>query len=285
MICVASVGALQDMGISGMGGLFDARRSGTCVRGVAMLAGLALLTACDDVGGGYAPQRPTLASNASLSVDAIRLQSQSEQLLSLAQEQKAATERYSTYAAQGAGIGAVLGGLGGALTGCLATYRNGRCDEGTTLAGAGVGAAGGAVIGYGQGQNIADEQSNAAAAENAMRRRLQVASQQLSTAQSARQRAEAIAYQTEGKLAALKREVLAGRATKAQLAAARTDAKADAEQVRYAAAATKSSSGAIDASGSGAQQLGNAQNAMRNEATLIDQQYNDMMRAIGDSAI
>lgn len=243
-----------------------------------------------------APAKPRnqLATNASLSVEAIKLQSQSEKLLTLEQEQRAARKRESDFAMQGRVIGAGLGAGLGAAAACGFKAAQGRkCDKGDMIAGGIGGGLIGQEIGGRKGEGVAKKQNLAAERENEMKRRLQIASKQLDTARTARKYAEAVAVKNQRKLAKLKAEVKAGRASKQQLAIARADAIADAQQVK--AASTAMGSGAASLSNASKQKaksqsaadknLGNAQASMVAEAKKTDAQYNALVKAINQSAL
>ena len=236
----------------------------------------------------------SLATNGSMSVEAIRLQSSSEKLLSLEQEQEAARKRLADYGVQGAAIGAVAGAAAGAGLACLAQQLQNRDCEGAALAaGAAVGGVAGGVYGNTKGKDVARTQNTAASKENAIKRRLQVASQQLDTARLARRQAEAVAAQNQRNLAKLKADVAAGRATKAQLQMAREDARADANQVRKAAANMGSGAKSLDSGGKAGQvqsasqtkTLNNASAQMQQEQAKTTAQYNALVQAISNSAL
>ncbi|MCA8879443.1 MAG: hypothetical protein KDA73_05645 [Rhodobacteraceae bacterium] len=236
----------------------------------------------------------SLATNGNLSVEAIRLQSSSERLLTLEQEQDAATKRLADFGVQGAAIGAGVGAAAGAGLACLTAKIQGRnCDTGTMVVAGAAGATAGGVYGYQKGQQVAQTQNTAASKENAIRRRLQVASQQLTTARAARQQAEAVVAQNQRKLAKLKADVAAGRATKAQLDLARSDARADAQQVKLASASLGSGANSLQSKGNVASAQSASQtaklnansSAMAQEKARVDAQYAALQQAIKESAL
>lgn len=236
-----------------------------------------------------------LATNASLSVEAIRLQSQSEKLLTLEQEQKAASKREADFAVQGAVIGAGVGAVGGAALACgLASLQGRKCDESVLIPGAVAGGVAGGVYGNQKGKDVAKRQNLAAKRENEMKRRLQIASKQLDTARTARKYAEAVAVQNQRKLARLKAEVKAGRAPKQALQIARADATADARQVKLAAAAIGGGANSLSnvnrqqgsaQSAAEAKNLANARASMTQEQAKTTAQYNALVKAINNSAL
>lgn len=236
-----------------------------------------------------------LATNASLSVEAIKLQSQSERLMSLAEEQRAARKREADFAVQGTVIGAGVGAAGGAALACgLAALSGRKCDDQVLIGGAVAGGVAGGVYGNRKGTETAQRQNNAAARENEMKRRLQIASKQLDTARTARQYAEAVAVQNQRKLAKLKAEVRAGRASRQQLAIARADATADAKQIKLAAAAMGGSAESLGntnkqqttaQSAAERKNLGNAQKTLTAEQKKTMAQHNALVKAINQSAL
>lgn len=236
----------------------------------------------------------TMATNGSLSVEAIRLQASSEKLLTLEQEQEAARKRLANYGVQGAAIGAAVGAAAGAGLACL-TQRmaGGDCDATTMAVGATAGGVAGGVYGNKKGKDVAQAQNEAAGKENAIKRRLQVASQQLDTARTARQQAEQVAALNQKKLARLKADVAAGRASRSQLEMARADAKADANQIRKASASMGSSAGSLGSNDGAAQAQGasrtktlnNASATMQQEQARTNAQYNALVTAINEFAL
>lgn len=236
----------------------------------------------------------SMATNGSLSVEAIRLQASSEKLLTLEQEQEAARKRLANYGVQGAAIGAAVGAAAGAGLACL-TQRmaGGDCDATTMAVGATAGGVAGGVYGNKKGKDVAQAQNEAAGKENAIKRRLQVASQQLDTARTARQQAEQVAALNQKKLARLKADVAAGKATRGQLEMARADAKADANQIRKASASMGSSAGSLGSNDGAAQAQGasrtktlnNASATMQQEQARTNAQYNALVTAINESAL
>lgn len=236
-----------------------------------------------------------LATNASLSVEAIRLQSQSEKLMTLEQEQRAARKRESDFAVQGTMIGAGVGAAGGAALACgIAALSGRKCDEQVLIGGAVAGGVAGGIYGNQKGKEVAQKQNLAAKRENEMKRRLQIASKQLDTARTARKYAEAVAVQNQRKLAKLKAEVKAGRASKQQLAIARADATADAQQIKLAAAAMGGSANSLtnaskqqtsSQSAAEAKNLSNAQKTLTVEQKKTMAQHNALVKAINQSAL
>lgn len=255
---------------------------------------LAAMAAFMLVAAPVAEAQSRLATNASLSVEAIKLQSASEKLLTLEQEQRAARDRERNFAMQGAALGVAGGAVAGAAIACVGAALQGRrCNEDTMIAGAVPGAVAGGVYGHQKGKQVARTQNVAAARENEIKRRLQIAAKQLDTARLARQQAERVAAQNVAKLKQMRAAVLAGKASKQQLQIARADANADAKQIRAAAAAMggganslRSSSQATQAqSRSEAQSLQNAQGHMTNEQARTTTQYNTLVKAINASAL
>lgn len=245
-------------------------------RGAPVLVIATLLAGCvADTGGGPATTAPSrLATNASLSAEAIQLQSASERLLTLEELQNAAGDRERSYAMQGA----VLGGVGGAALGVgvacgMAALQGREYDENTMIvAGVGRAAAGGA-NGYRTGREVAQTQSHAAARETELKRRLQIAGQQLDTARQARRDAEAVVAENQRKLASPKAEVAAGRASKEQLDIARADARADADQIRAAVSSMGGSAASLSSDPSVAQTQSASQASLRNaQAALTREQ-------------
>lgn len=217
-----------------------------------------------------------LAEQGNLSPDAIRLQTMSSQLLSLEQEQKAAKDRTSSFRTQGAGLGAGAGLLAGLIAceigGCSSAQRN------QVMA---IGAVGGGVAGYQMGDAQAERQNNAAQAENALQRQLQIAGQQLDKAREARALAQRVAVTNQNKLTQLQAEVTAGRATKAQLDLARADAAADAVQVQKAATTMENSTDTMK----GQQPLANSRTALTKEEAATQKSYDALSKSIKNSAL
>ncbi|MBB5222827.1 hypothetical protein HNP73_002763 [Amaricoccus macauensis] len=244
--------------------------------------------------GGAGPVSSRLASNSSLSVEAIHLQSASEKLLTLEQQQVAARDRERSFAVQGTLVGGVLGaGLGAGLACGIEALRGRECSDGEMIAGGVGGAAVGGKIGYDKGTQVARDQNAAADRENEIRRRLQVAGEQLSTARTARISAEKVAAQNIARLRQMQAAVAAGTASKEQLMMARADASADAQQIHAAAAAMGSGAGSLASSSkataaqspSQAGSLQNAQHTMTAEQSKTAAQYNVLIEAINNSAL
>ena len=238
---------------------------------------VAMLAGCVETTGGG----PSLATKGNLSPEAIRLLSQSEKLISLEQEQRAAARRQANFALQGGLIGGGVGALGGYF-GCRLADCN---DKQTAVATVGAGAAG-AAYGAKKGKEQAKRQNAAAQAENALKRRIRISANQLTTARSARQKAQRVAQYHQRKLSSLKREVKAGRATKEQLQLARADARADAQQLRKASNAMKSSSASLSQKGSKqSTQLASRKNQITNEQNATTKSYNALVDSISRSAL
>lgn len=222
-----------------------------------------------------------LATRGNLSAEAVRLQSNSERLLSLEQQQENAARRTSDFTAQAAVIGGLLGAVAGRVS-----CNMGNCSQAEQrnrmLLGAGAGAVGGGVM----GNNQAQRQNQAAARENALRQRIQISSAQLTTAREARQRAESIARSHQRNLAKLKADVAAGRATQAQLATARADAQADARQLQRASRAMKTGSDSLSQSGGATNStLTRAKSRMTSEGNATTRAYNSLVNSISNAAL
>lgn len=217
-----------------------------------------------------------LATQGNLSPDAIRLQTMSMQLLTLEQEQQAAKDRSASFAAQGTGLGIAGGAIAGLLAcqlaGCSTAQRNRIVVAG---------AVGGGIAGHQMGEVQAERQNQAAAAENAILRRLQIAGQQLDKAREARVLAERVVASNQSKLSKMQADVAAGRASKAQLDLARADAAADAVQVQKVA-------GVMDKSVStmkGEQRLNDSRSALSKEETATQKSYEVLSKSIRSSAL
>jgi hypothetical protein len=239
---------------------------------------LVALTACEGTGT-MATTTPGLATQGNLSADAIKLQTQTERLLTLEQEQSAARKRQSNFTMQGAVIGAGLGALLGNFTcnNCSDAERKQRMIQGAVLGGGG-----GAIAGNAQ----ANQQNDAASAENELRRRITLASDQLTAARTARSQAEQIAKTNKQRLAKVRSDVAAGRATQAQLDVARADAQADASQVLSASRAMNGSAKSMDQSGNGiSQDLKNIQISFKNEESKTNAAYNLLIESTANSPL
>ena len=235
-----------------------------------------------------------LATNASLSVEAIRLQSASEKLLTLEQEQNAARKREADYAVQGAVLGGVAGAATGVALACgVAALQGRRCDENTMIAGGATGAVVGGTYGHQKGKQVARTQNDAAKRENEIKRRLQIAGKQLDTARAARAQAEKVAAMNIARLKQTRAAVAAGKASKKQLQVARADATANSQQIRTAAATMGSGAGSLASdrkasaaqSKSQSQSLQNARATMTNEQAKTTKSYNALVKAINKSAL
>lgn len=218
----------------------------------------------------------TLATKGNLSPDAIRLQTMSMQLLSLEQEQQAAKNRSASFAAQGTGLGIAGGALAGLvacqLADCSTAQRN------RIMA---AGAVGGGIAGHQMGQAQAERQNQAAAAENAMLRRLQIASQQLDKAREARAQAQRVVANNQNKLARMQADVAAGRASKAQLDMVRADAAAEAVQVQKVAGVMDKSAATMK----GEQRLSDNRAALSKEEAATQKSYDVLAQSIRNSAL
>lgn len=249
------------------------------IRGlIGVFAILGLLAGCVETTGGG----PSLATKGNLSPEAIRLLSQSEKLISLEQEQKNARKRQTDFAVQAGIIGGVLGGLAGNVT-CKAANCSSNQRTAATIAGAGAGAA----IGANQGKKQAQRQNAAAKAENALKRRIAISSQQLTTARAARQRAQRVAQFHQRKLSSLKREVKAGRASKESLRLAQADARADSRQIQKASRAMGSGASSLDQRGGGKSSttLTRRQAQMKAEQNATTKSYNALVKSMSNSAL
>jgi hypothetical protein len=219
------------------------------------------------------------ATKGNLSPEAIRLQSQSAKLVSLAEEQSAAKKRLSGYAGQGAVVGAGIGALAGALlcAQCSSADRN-LMMVSLAAAGAGVGSA--------AGKQQADTQNTAAAAENTLRRRIQLSDAQLTETQSARARAEKIVRENQNRLAKLQKDVKAGRASQEELALARADARADAGQILAASKAMSRSASSMDQDGNKTStQIKQRQKAVEQEQNRTAQAHEALVDSLSKSAL
>lgn len=217
-----------------------------------------------------------LATQGNLSPDAIRLQTMSMQLLTLEQEQQAAKDRSASFAAQGTGLGIA----GGAIAGLLACQLAG-CSTAQRNQIVAAGAVGGGIAGHQMGKAQAERQNQAAEAENAILRRLQIAGQQLDKAREARVLAERVVASNQNKLSRMQADVATGRASKAQLDLARADAAADAVQVQKVA-------GVMDKSVStmkGEQRLNDSRSALSKEETATQKSYEVLSKSIRSSAL
>ena len=131
------------------------------------------------------------------------------------------------------------------------------------------------------GKAQAERQNQAAEAENAILRRLQIAGQQLDKAREARVLAERVVASNQSKLSRMQADVAAGRASKAQLDLVRADAAADAVQVQKVA-------GVMDKSVStmkGEQRLNDSRSALSKEETATQKSYEVLSKSIRSSAL
>jgi hypothetical protein len=236
-----------------------------------------LLAGCQSTGGGGgAGGGGTLATQANLSPDAIRLQSAEQRLLSLAEEQRAAADRVQSFAIQGGALGA----LGGAVTGYLGcTLAN--CDSNQRNAAAVAGAVGGGVFGANAGANQARRQNTEAARENAIRRRIQVAGQQLDSAREARRLAQNVAAQNARTLNQIRAEVAAGRRDSGDLRLARADARADAKVMQSSLRTLDRSTKSL----SGEDRLSSQQARLAQEEAAVQRSYDALNASIRNAAL
>lgn len=249
------------------------------IKKLAVVAVLATpLAACVEDASGIG-SGVTLATRGNLSPEAIRLQSASQKLISLEQQQRNAAQRSRDFAV----VGAVIGGTIGAAFGGIACRIDNSCNttaerNRNIAAGAVVGATGGAVAGKAQ----ADRQNEAAAAENAIRRRLEIASSQLTEARNARRQAQAVLRVHQRKLASLTADVRAGRATQAELTTARADARADAAQTQRAVSALEGSSKSMTSKDAS---LNRRKSQLDQELVATSSAHNALLKSISDSAL
>lgn len=184
-----------------------------------------------------------LASKGSLSAEAIRMKGRADRLVSLEEEQKAATSRVSQFGTQGAVAGAIVGGLAGYLL-CA------NCSDSQRAAAVLAGAGGGGVVGNQAGKAQAQRQNTAAERENALKRRISVASTQLSTTSALRADAERVLARHQRALAKAKADVAAGRAKASVLETARANAAADAKEIHDAGSLITKASASVRAEAS-----------------------------------
>lgn len=238
---------------------------------------VAMLAGCVETTGGG----PSLATRGNLSPDAIRLLSHSEKLISLEEEQRAASRRQANFALQGGLIGGGIGAAGGYFTCKLA-----NCDDKQTTAATVGGGVLGATVGAKKGKEQAQRQNAAAKAENELKRRIQISANQLTEAQNARRKAQLVAQYHQRKLSDLKRKVKAGQASKEQLQLARADARADAVQLKKASNAMKKSSDSLSQKGSKpSRQLESRQRQLSSEQNATTKSYNALIDSISRSAL
>lgn len=253
-----------------------------------LVAGFALQAALFSPGPALA--QSSLATRGSLSVEAIRIQSAAEKLQSLEDQQKQFTKRTSDYRKQGIAIGVGVGAAAGYGACMLAKGR--KCSAGEAAPYMIAGAAGGGTLGNKKGGEIAETQNVAQARENDLKKRIAIASQQLSTAQSARKRSEAVLAQHQRQLVKLKRDVAAGRASKASLQQARANAAADAQIVKVAMTEMRSSAVSLNTDKETQQgnpqysrKLADSQQKLAREEAATRAQYNALVNEINNSAL
>ncbi|MEE2950484.1 MAG: hypothetical protein VYD57_04410 [Pseudomonadota bacterium] len=245
---------------------------------------IAGFSGCATSGGGSVS---SLATNGNLSVEAIRIQSASETLMSYQAEQKSFRERETSFAVQGGILGAGAGAALGVGARCLlAGIAGGRCSKEDMIVAGVAGAAAGGVYGANKGREVAQRQNAYAKRENVVKRRIALASRQLSTAETARRRAESVLASNRRKLARLRKDVAAGRATRDQLATARADAAADAEQIRLAAQAMDSSADSLSSSESDiGRRLAGPRRGIQSAQSKTQYAYSQLVSEIGKSAL
>lgn len=170
-----------------------------------------------------------VAGCASLGGETSRLELQSEKLMVLTAEQKAARDRTGKYADPDAVQAAQAVALLAAGIGCL-VQQVGR-DEGCSSTDVAIYAVP-AVLAHAE---IGDGTRTDAAEAANVSRRLEIAREQLTVAQQSRQLAKTVVAESIASLEQTKAGVAAGTVPPDRLKAARAEARADVEQIRTAA--------------------------------------------------
>lgn len=250
------------------------------IKAILLIGALALpLAGCvEETGssGGSSAGSDSLATRGNLSPDAIRLQTASQRLLSKTEEQQAAEKRMASFRAQATALGVAAGATTGYVA-CEIGDCNSRQRNQTMI----LAAIAGGAIGNQMGGAQAQRQNDAAAVENELRRRLSLAGEQLDSARSARRLSEQVAASNQRKLASLRAEVAAGRASRSQLQMAQADARADARQIKAASSAMDKGATSMQ----GESQLNARRTQMTAEERATEQSYDALMRSIQNSAL